>query len=182
MRLPRVSEILAAVGLGPDFGPVPPAVLEAARARGTAVHSLIEAHHYGYLDESAITAEVAPYYSAYLKFLAESGHEPTSSEFEVVHPAWHYVGHPDRLGWQLGKRGITDWKTGETVDLPAAGRQLAAYRLAWNALHPTEPVEWLAVVQFKADGTYRFHEITAAEHEPVFLAACVVYRAQKERR
>jgi len=179
--LPRVTRILEAVGLGPDFGAVAPAVLEAARARGKAVHALLEAHAYGYLEDSDVTADLAPYYSAYLKFLTESGHEPIRSECEVIHPGWGFRGHPDRVGWLNGRRIVLDWKTAESVDLPPAGRQLAGYRLAWNAMHPTEPVDGIAVVQLKADGTYRFHEVSAAEHEPVFLAAVVVYRAQHRR-
>jgi hypothetical protein len=181
VTLPRVTDILAAVGLGPDLGPVPAVVLEAARARGTAVHALIEAHHYGYLEDGSITPETAPYFSAYLKFLADSGHEPIRSEFEVVHAAWGYRGHPDRLGWLSGRRILLDWKTAEAPELPPAGLQLAAYRLAWNAMHPTEPVDLVAVLQLKADGTYRYHDLAPATYEDTFLAAVLVYRARQER-
>lgn len=179
--LPRVTQVLAALGLGPDFGAVAPAVLEAALARGTALHALIEAHAYGYLDEREITPGVAPYFSGYLKFLVESGHEPIASEFEVVHPTWRYVGHPDRLGWLTGRRCLLDWKSGEAVDLIAAGYQLAAYRLAWNASHPTEPVDLTAVLQLREDGTYRYHDVNAVDYEQVWLAALVVYHARQER-
>lgn len=178
MTLPRVTEILQAAGLAPDYSQVPPIVLEAARARGTAVHALIEASHYEYLDEAAITAEQAPYFSAYLKFVAESGHEPLISEFEVVHPSWGYCGHPDRIGWLCGKRVLLDWKCTESPDLPYAGRQTTLYRLAWNAAHPIEPVAAQTVLQLKGDATYRLHEIAPADHEQVALAAVVVYQAR----
>jgi hypothetical protein len=180
MILPRVTDILADVGLGPDLSRVPAGVLEAARGRGTAVHALIEAHHYGYLEDAAITPEAAPYFSGYLKFLAESGHEPLRSEFEVVHPAWAYRGHPDRVGWLNGRRIIPDWKCTDSVDLPPARLQLTGYRLAWNAMHPTEPVDLLAVVQLRPDGTYAFHDL--APQDDLFLAAVLVYRARQERR
>ncbi len=179
--LPRVTAILHAVGLAPDFSRVDPAVLEAARARGVAVHAAIEAHQYGYLDQP-IDLETAGYFYAYLKFLSDSGHEPIVSELEVIHPMWGYVGHPDRVGWLSGRRVLLDWKTGEAVDLDAAGRQLAGYRLAYHAMHPETPIDAVAVVQLREDGTYRYHEITRLpHHEQVFLAALVVYQAQQRK-
>lgn len=182
--LPRVTHILAAVGLGQDFGAARQADLDAASARGTHVHRLAEAHHYGYLDEAEITPAVAPYWSGYLKFLADSRHEPTHSEVEVIHPTWHYCGHVDRVGYLAdGLRWILDFKTGALVDLVAVGRQLAGYRLAWNAMHPATPAQHVAVVQLREDGTYRFRDdvVNDPGHEEVFLAACVVFRAQKRR-
>jgi len=176
MTLPRVSEILAEAGLGPTFDGASPAVLKAARDRGVKVHAAIEAHHYGYPFQLAEYGE--PYYNAYLKFLAETGHEPIISEAEVIHPAWKYVGHPDRIGWLTGRRGIIDYKCSDAPDLTAAGRQLAGYFLAWNAAHPTIAVQWAGVLQLKRAGVYRFHDITPVlpHHEKVFLAALVVYR------
>jgi len=178
VRLPRVTEILTATGLAPDFGMVPADVLEAARARGAAVHAAAEGDHYGYAVELA--PDAAPYLDAYRKFVAESGHEPLVSEFEVVHAGWGYCGHPDRLGWLVGKRCLLDYKCTESPDLAYAGRQLALYRIAWNAQHPTEPVESIAVLQLKSDGTYRLHEIAPADHEQVALAAVVVYHARQQ--
>lgn len=180
---PRVTDILDAAGLGPDLSRVSPAVLEAARMRGHAVHALIEADAYGYLDQAAVTDEVAPYFAAYKRFMKESGHDAVASEFEVVHDVLRYVGHPDRLGWLVGVRMILDWKTGDTVEIRSAARQLAAYRLAWNHMHPAQPVEALAVVQLRSDATYRFHEIEIGERERaerVFLAALTVIHARQE--
>lgn len=178
--LPRVTEILEAVGLGPDFSSVPPEILEAARVRGTAVHAAIEAVVYNFLDESALAADVLPRLDAYRRFVKESGYETTHTEIEVINAAWGYRGHPDSIGWLLSKRTMLDWKNMDALELAPAGYQLAGYRAAWNAQHPTEPVAALAVVQLKSDGTYRFHEVSAAEAEPVFLAAVMVYHARKE--
>jgi hypothetical protein len=175
-----VTAILNACGLGPDFQSVHPATLEAARVRGTAVHGAIEAAHYGY--EVEIAPEIAPYLTAYHKFVTDSGHEPIASEFAVVHPTWEYVGHLDRVGWLVGRRVVIDWKTGDTVDLVSCSYQLAAYRLAWCAVRPEEPVESIAVVQLRDDGGYRLHELEWKAAEDVFLAALVVYRARERRR
>ena len=179
-ELPRVTQILQAVGLGPDYSMVPAATLERARARGTAVHALIEADHYGYLDEADISEDAAPYVAAYRRFLKESGHEPTLSEFRVVHPEWHYCGHPDRVGWLCGRRALLDWKCMDTVALEASAYQLAGYELAWRAMHPAEQLDIVAVVQLKSDGSYRLHEIEVEKVAHVFLAAVTVYRARKD--
>lgn len=179
--LPRVTEILADVGLGPDFSRVPVAVLEAARVRGSAVHAAIEALVYGFFDEADLAEDVLPRLDAYRRFVKESGYETTHTEIEVTHPAWRYRGHPDTAGWLLTKRIILDWKNTDAVDVDAASLQLAAYRAAWNAEHPTEPVDAIAVVQLKGDGTYRFHEVNLAEAEPLWFAAVMVFYGKRAR-
>lgn len=170
---PRVTQILEAVGLGPDFSRVPAPILEAARARGKDVHAAIEDHHYGL--EPTLDDGSRPYFDAYLRFLADTGHEPIISEFEIEHPTWRYCGHPDRVGWLVRQRALHDWKCTDALDLKAVGYQLAGYRMAWNEVHPTEPIILCVAVQFKRDGTYRVHEIDAAAKEHVFLAAVTVY-------
>lgn len=179
--LPRVTHILAAVGLGPDLSGIPPAVLEIAAARGTAVHTAIEALAYGYFDAESVDLAIVPYLDAYHRFVKESGHEPIASEVQVVHRAWGYRGHIDRVGWLAKHRAILDWKAVATVDERASALQLAGYRAAWNASHPTEPVDLTGVVQLRGDGTYRFYDINAADHEQTFLAAVMVYLAQQRR-
>lgn len=176
--LPRVTEILQAVGLGPDFSTVPPEVLAAAQKRGTAVHEAIEALAYDYLDEAALDPDIAPYLAAYRSFVAQSGHEAIATEIEVVHPTWGYRGHPDRIGWLLGKRVILDFKTGE---LGPVAYQLVAYVDAWNAQHPKEPVTVAGAVELRRDATYRLHETDLAAARPVWYAAVTVYRAQEGR-
>lgn len=180
--LPRVTEILADVGLGPDFTGVPVAMLENARLRGQAVHAAIEAIVFGYLDESALAEDVVPRVEAYRRFVKESGYETAHTEREIVSATWRYRGHPDTVGWLLRKRVILDWKNSGDVQLGPAGWQLAGYRAAWNEQHPTEPVQALGVVQLKADGTYRFHEVNIAAAEPVWFAAVTVYHARQDER
>jgi hypothetical protein len=181
VTLPRVTAILADVGLGPDLSGIPEAVLEYARERGSAVHAAIEADFYGYLDEEALAIEVVERLDAYRRFVKESQFQPEIVEFRVVHEAWRYQGHPDMLGWLMGRRTIVDWKATDVVHLKPASLQLAAYRAAWNAMHPDQPVEQLAVVQLKGDGSYRFHEVAAAEAEPLWFAAVMVFHARHER-
>ena len=177
--LPRVTEILAATGLGFDPTGISAPVLEAARLRGELVHAGIEALVYGYEAPALTDPIAAPYLDAWRKFLAESGFKAERAEFEVAHPAWRYQGHPAVLGWLLGKRIILDAKTG---DQTGVAYQLAGYRAAWNAEHPTEPVEAIAAVKLNYDGRYRFHEIEVPAAERVWLAAVTVFHAQQEQR
>lgn len=180
---PSVTEILRAVGLGPDYSAVPEATLERASLRGQALHAAIAYHAAGVLDEASIHPEIAPGFSVYLKFLADSQHQAIASEIDLIHPAWHYRGHPDRIGFLGADRVLIDFKYMDSVDLAATAYQLAAYRLAWHALRSSEPIRQCFVLQLKHDGTYRLHELPKggwAKAEQVFLAALVVYRARQE--
>ena len=177
-QLPRVTEILNAVGLGPDLSGVRPDILDAALARGTAVHALVEAMHYGYLDEVDITPELAPYTTAFLKFLEESKYESIACEIEVTDARWGYRGHPDLIGWLLRQRIVIDVKTG---DATGGAYQVAAYAGAWSAEHPSEPAKAGAILHLRANGTYRLEEIELAPALDVFHAAVIVHRAQQRR-
>jgi len=174
MTYPRVSDILAAAGLAADFSHVNAEILEAAQARGTAVHEAITAHHYGY--EVDITPEIKPYLAAYERFLSESGHEPIVSEYELVDSEWGVMGHVDRVGYLNKLRGIFDWTIG---DGQSKRYQLAAYRWLWNRCRPQEPVTFTAGVELRANGTYRLYETEGAQDEQVWLAAVIVYQAQQ---
>lgn len=182
--LPRVTEILARCGLGFNPDGIPWAQLEHARTRGQALHRAIQYHDEGTLDAESLHPEIQPGFRAYLDFLADTGHRAMVSEPELIHPAWQYIGHPDRVGW-LGKdRVILDWKHVAKVDLNAGRLQLAAYRMAWNALHPTEPVSrcFLVHLPTNGDGKARLHEVTDPGAEQIFLAALVVFRELQRRQ
>lgn len=172
---PRVSTILRAAGLAPSFDGVPARTLEAARERGTAGHELIAAHHYGYLEPG----QSAP--PAYLAFLEESSWRPEASEFEVVSERWRFCGHPDQRGWMQGRRGLLDWKFTDSLERAPVQRQLAAYRLAWNEMHPDQPIAFCAAVQLLSTGRPKFDEFTKdemAKAENEFLASVVCFHAR----
>lgn len=177
-ELPRVTSILASVGLAPDYAAIAPETLQAAAERGSKVHALIEATHYGFAEPEDVTPDVAPYLAAYEKFVVDSGYQPIATEIEVRHP--DYVGHVDQIGWLLGRRLLVDFKTTSAI-YPSAAYQVAGYRMAWQHQHPKEPITALAVVQLRGDGTYRLHEVAIAQAERVWLAALTVYLARQRR-
>lgn len=176
MSLPRVTDILAELGLY-DFSMVPPAVLEAKREIGSAVHSFIEAATYGYLDERELTPETVPYFAAYKKFCRESGYLAERAEFEVVHDVWRYRGHPDSVGLLKAVRIVPDFKTGAGGPVKY---QLAAYVLAYNHQHPEAPVQGAAAVLLRKDGTYRYNEVDLTEATPKWLAIVTTFYIKRE--
>lgn len=183
--LPSVTTILRVVGLSGNFSQIPPDILNAARDRGSAVHAAIEAHHYGY--DFDLDPEYKPWFDAYLRFVEETGHVPIVSENEVVHEAWGYCGHPDRIGWLTlkdftGHRTVLDFKSGGSEGVEW---QLAAYAAAWNAQHPTEPIDRAVAVALRKNGTYRLLPardgrvgVDLRQATPVFYAAVTVFRAR----
>ena len=184
MTCPSVTQVLKACGLGPNYAGVPKDILEHARLRGAALHQAIQFHHEGTLDVSSLHMEIQPGFQSYLDFLAETGHRAIASELELIHPDWQYVGHPDRVGWLGTDRVILDWKHVASVDVRAGRLQLAAYRMAWNALRPTEPVSrcFLVHLPTNGDGKARLHEVTDPGAEQVFLGALIVFRELQRRQ
>ena len=178
--LPRVGEILAATGLGFDPTGIPPARLEYAQLRGTALHRAIQYHHEGVLDEGSLHPDVRPGFDAYLRFGEDTKHEAIASEIELVHPTYGYIGHPDRIGWLHGKRVILDFKYTEDFAVWPVTYQLAAYRLLWQATHPAEPVLGTFALQLHPkSGKYHLRPIEAEKYEQTFLAALLVWRAHQ---
>lgn len=178
--LPRVSEILQAAGIGFDPTGIPPARLEYAQLRGTALHLAIRYHHEGVLDEATLHPDVRPGFEGYLRFLEDTKHEPLLSELELVHPTYGFMGHPDRVGWLNRKRVLLDWKYTDSFQFWPVAFQLAGYRILWNANHPEQPVSGTFAVQLSpSTGKYQLRIVEAEKYEQDFLAALVVWRAQQ---
>ena len=146
---------------------VPAHVLEAAAARGTAVHLACEYWDNGVF--GGIEEELQPYLDAWIRFLEESKIEIEMVENRIYHPLYGYAGAIDRIAVLQGVRGIFDIKTTASL-MPAAGPQLAAYLEAWNHTNPEVPAEKRFVVQLKPDGKYVLAEHTDKADFQTFLA------------
>jgi hypothetical protein len=177
MERPRVTRILQEAGLVSDFSTVPPAVLEAAQRRGTAVHEAMESLAYGY--EVELDEKHGGYLRAAECFLKDYALECVVAEYEVTHTVWNYVGHLDYVGWFQGERILLDWKTSGALELRPVSIQLAAYRMAWEVQRPKEPIAKTWSVQLRKDGTYKRHELNSRKWDHVFHAACVIYHARR---
>ena len=117
----RVTQILRLAGLV-DFSGIAPGVLEAARQRGTAVHSWIDGYHFG--TQSAPEPEIAGYCEAYLRFLRECAMEIVGVEQVVESTTYRYRGRLDIRAVIENKLWVLDVKT--TASVP----QVAALQLA----------------------------------------------------
>jgi hypothetical protein len=172
VELPSVTTVLKAAGLI-DYSMIPAAALEAAAARGTAVHRTLEFFDREELDEGSVPPELAGYLAAYKKFLAESGYVVGHIEHRMWHPLYRYAGTLDRTGLIGEDLVILDFKSG--MVLPGHALQLAAYA---NCL--PEPRRFRRVaLQLERDGSYRAIEYPKRDFQrdaEVFLSALACFR------
>ena len=138
----RVTQILRLAGLV-DFSGIAPDVLEAARQRGTDVHSWIDGYHFGMQSEPE--PEIAGYCEAYLRFLRECAMEIVGVEQVVESTTYRYRGRLDLRAVIEGKLWVLDVKATASVPQVAA-LQLAGYALCLNEPHRR------GVLHLRADG------------------------------
>jgi hypothetical protein len=188
MSLPRVTDILKAVGLGYPMAPNgwTWGREDEAMQRGKALHRVIEWYDLG-RPMKPLHEEIEGGFSAYLKFRQEHEHIIWATECELTHPGgWR--GHLDRVGLLDGDPCVIDWKhPASKLDPPKlriANWQTAAYKILWEAHVEAlgcgdDPPVKRVVVELRRDGTYDVHPMTD-EEDPVgvFLAAVKVYLAQ----
>ena len=179
-EIPGVTRILEEFGLI-DFSHVPPATLERARQRGTAVHQALHYLDDGELDGETLDPEIHGYVMAYSAFKNQAQFEPLLVENMGWSPAFRYAGRMDRVGLfhissesstDKTSHAVVDFKTGDI--LPGHRIQLAAY----NMLLP-EPRKYRRIaLKLNQNGTYKVHEFPQRELSAdfaVFQAACQLW-------
>ena len=130
-EMPSVTTILRGLD---DFSSVPAHRLEAARDRGTRVHTACNLAVLGTLDENTVDDEVAPYLAQFRKFLRESRFIPTLTECRVYDESLWYAGTLDLFGDLPGCMDVQiDIKSGAMPR--SVGPQTAAYAHAMLARH-----------------------------------------------
>lgn len=125
--------------------------MEAAAARGTAVHVATEA-----LDaegRAEISEEYLPYLKAYKAFLAEHSVSWSMIEQPLYHPQHKYAGTIDRYGQIDNRTALVEIKTTYQVYKPLCRAQTNLYRLMLIARG--YPVDRVYVLHLKRDGKYR---------------------------
>lgn len=182
MNSPRVTEIIRAAGLGPDYAGVSEEVLAHAAAIGTAAHAAVDMLERGVLIESSVHPLVAPRLEAYRKFVAESGFRRIRTEFEVRSQRWGYHGHPDSLGWLGTERIGIDAKATAVLDVDSTAIQCAGYDIAYAEEHPQAPVSRWFGLHLRDDGTYRFTPLVKTDAKQLFLAALLIYHERARRK
>ena len=163
--IPSVTQIISAVGLY-EFDFVSKQTLAIAAERGRIVHTYIEWHEQGLLDEGSIDPDLAGYFNAYLaaKAAGEIPASPTAIERRVYSEKYQYAGTLDQM---FGSKWIHDHKTG--VESPTHGLQLSGY---WLADHPDlrDKPDRLTCGYYRNDGSYKIVEYP---YEPLAWLAVV---------
>jgi hypothetical protein len=152
---------------------------DAAKSRGTTVHSLVENYKHGldYLEK--VDAFFKPYAEAFHSFVEDHKLEVIENERSVISKKYGYAGTLDMLAHIGGtdKVYIFDIKTGKDV-YPEAFLQMSAYRQALD--EAGVKVDGMGVILLKTGqngkptGTYKFEQ--GEDCFPVFKAALEIWK------
>lgn len=178
--VPAVSRIIKTLE---DLSDIPPGVLAAKGALGTAVHACCELLDQGDLDDDTVRPEWRPYVDAYRMFLDHYQVEWQDIEQRHVNRVQWYAGTVDRFG-RLRRRGTEEWTTA-LVDLktrltlpPIIGVQLAAY----EHLHPGYLGAARFALQLRKDGTYNLATFDSQTDWPTFLGCLAIHKFRTTHR
>jgi len=178
--LPSVTGILKPLQ---NFYGVPPDVLQAKAALGTAVHRACELLDNDDLDQEseegrAGLVPIAGYLDGYKKFKAELEPVVLENETQQYHPVHLYAGTIDRR--YTIKHDLWDIDLKSTVAMsPVVGLQTAAYSEMFKA-NGVRGKARRGALQLFPDGKYKLHEFKDPSDFAVFLSLLNVHRF-KER-
>lgn len=135
----------------------PYAKSDAAKSRGTTVHSIVEAYKNTKEHIASIPEDFRGYAKAFYNWVNDNDIEIMEHEKTVVSKDFGFAGTLDLLvkNRQSGKVFVIDVKTGKDI-YPEAFLQLSAYEqaLVENGLTP----DHIAVLLLQQDGNYKFGE------------------------
>lgn len=174
--VPSVTQALSVIAA---YDGIPPAVLQKAAERGTAVHKAIELHLQDDLDEASLDPEIASYFYAYWKFERETGFKPRHAEALVYSAKYGYAGTLDLEGDLHRKAAIIDTKTTRQL-MPSTGPQTAAYEAAFKEQHQSRRNYQRYALLLKPDGTYRLEPCTNPADFRAFLACLTVHNFKRK--
>lgn len=158
VAVPSVTQICGILTAGKYSGNQ--GLIDAARARGTAVHELCEAYDYGTLEE--VPAELAGYVKAYADFVRDYRPEWQYIEHAMYSKRLAMAGTCDRIGVIDGKSCVVDIKTTVNMDRPSKlslATQLLLYEALYYDISGEEVTGNSFGVQLKRDGNYTIHDI-----------------------
>jgi ATP-dependent exoDNAse (exonuclease V) beta subunit len=173
----RVSDVLRAAGLLPDFSKIPPSILERKRQIGTATHRAIELLLQGRLDRDSLDPAVLPYFLAAEAWLVERKPFVVACEEAVADKSRRIKGTLDLRVRLDGEHLIVDFKT----TAPKSAREpihQSAFIQAEGYAELQGEVEVLGlVVLLQKDGSYLERRATADHtHQWKNAASLYVFR------
>ncbi len=171
-KIPSVSTIMKPLSQA-LYRDVDEAVLNAAAAKGTAVHNAIES--YILFGISDIPDQYAGYFEAFKDWWKENKPEVISTETQVYHKVLRYAGTADLLAVIGGERVLIDYKTSATVNKMLTGVQTEAYAKAFES-HGIA-FDRKMILHLMKDGKYAEHSYPKndAESMETFSALLTVY-------
>jgi hypothetical protein len=176
---PRVTQVIDMAGLGADFSMVPKWRLAQAIERGNLVHRAVQLVDENDLDDRSVPEHLTGYVASYRLWKTATAYRPIRCEEDVYHPTWRYWGRPDKQGFLGTERVMPDIKTAVSLSPGPLLLQLAAYRLAHNAMRTTEPVSVIGSLQPQADGRMaKWRRVNVDRAERVFLYALRMLRGE----
>lgn len=121
-----------------------------AKARGTTVHSIVEAYKVSGKKIDGIPEEFKGYAKAFYKWIEDNSAEILENEKTVINKKEEYAGTLDLLIRKNGDTWVVDVKTGKDIYMEAH-LQLSAYKKCTDATRA-------GVLLLKDTGTYKFEE------------------------
>jgi hypothetical protein len=161
---------------------------DAAGAKGTIVHRVMELAATGQRPDEVYDANVEGYIAAGLAFLDEWQPEFIWQEATVFHPDMGYAGTLDFIA-RLPRLGVVigDYKTAKGI-YPEVAVQLASYRYASHAVDAQHQridiphVDGGVVVHIRGDGTYELRPVKADESAFDAFTHCLAICDWKARK
>ncbi len=165
--LPHVTDLLKEAGLIDIRW-----LTDYARDRGSAVHLAAMLHAHNDLDEDSLAPDVAGYFGAYRRFIAEVKPQILATEIPVENRALGYCGTADLILTIHGRKGAMDLKCG----VPDAWHalQLAGYV---GCLEGVPLARWN--LYLKPDETYSLVEHKSRADWPAFKAVLLLAQWRK---
>ena len=153
-----------------------------ARGRGTEVHEAAALYDYSGDIAEDLSADAAPYLSAYVQFCRD--YKPKWNYIEHVLGAnregipYGYCGTLDRAGFIDGKFCIMDIKTSYRVNIPSLSAQLAAYNNLLKFQHTElykEDTD-LYGLQLMRNGKYRLYKVDYEQGSKLLVSCLAIYK------
>ncbi len=176
IKLPSVTQILSAVGMYKGLENIPKHILDVAAERGKTIHTIIEYHLNGELDESSIDPELMGYFQAYLACRADHPEifdNLTYFEKTVYSKKFGYCGRVDAGGDRI----MIDFKT-TAQESAVTALQLSGYWLSEHEDYLLDKPDVLAGLYLHRDATYN---LVKCVYQPMIWLNCVaVHNWQKK--
>lgn len=172
--IPSVTQVLSILS-DEIYGKCSDTFLKKASYKGSKVHFRTEMYDRYKVNEQ--DDETDGFMEAYLKFLQDYNPEVLLIEQKVYHRKMLYAGTLDRVYRINGKVVLVDIKTTSKLYDRLVALQNSAYAMCLESMKYENPIDELAVLHLKNDGTYEF--IILKRRDDLFITIYKTYNMKK---